>query len=74
MAERDGVEGLGIAAELEELRRLEPPAQDPARRDAILRSVLELSTAHAQARAFDGTAPALRGGASVTYVTNHREE
>lgn len=52
MTQRDGVEGLGIAAELEELRRLEPPPQDPARREAILRSVLEQSAAQTQARAF----------------------
>jgi len=45
MAQRDGAEGLGIAAELEELRRLEPPAQDAARRDAIMGSVLDLAAA-----------------------------
>jgi hypothetical protein len=64
MAQRDGVEGLGIAAELEELRRLEPPAQDPAQREAILQSVLELSTAHAEARAFRVVAPRRRFAAA----------
>jgi hypothetical protein len=65
MAQRDGVEGLGIAAELEELRRLEPPAQDPAHREAIMRSVLELSTAHAEARAFRVAAPRRRFAAAL---------
>jgi len=45
MAQREGAEGLGIAAELEELRRLEPPAQDAARREAIMQSVLDLAAA-----------------------------
>jgi hypothetical protein len=41
MAPPDRDRDLGIAAELEQLRRLEPPAEDPERRQQILRSVLE---------------------------------
>lgn len=47
MAERDGDGGLGIAAQLEELRRLEPPPEDPAQRDANMRAALDLAAAAA---------------------------
>ena len=50
MAEHDGVEGLGIAADLEELRRLQPPAEDPARRERNLHHVLALAAAQPAAR------------------------
>jgi hypothetical protein len=50
MSERDGHDGLGIGAPLEELRRLEPPAEDAARRAKLIRNALDLAAAQTAAR------------------------
>ena len=68
MAQRDGAEGLGIAAELEELRRLEPPAQDAARREAIMRSVLDLAAAQPARRRVPRTAVVLAPLAAAAAI------